>query len=257
MKTVLEDRWQEVTQRIINYPSIHSSAMEIITEYLYSGCLEEDLTCASVFCIVEACRYFIMPELRDYTLTYISNSLTNEWMDADCALWCFEELATSVSFDNQVDWLGKSAPARLAKDLVRKINVGQADALNRLSSKGFNLYIDATSIEGSNEVLDFTVVEYLRLRKVLLWASSKVSYNLAIDFRRYLPDAEILMKKTWKTLKADLASALPVTDPMMRQRIIRKISKLTDPFTKIRLSKIHPVILSRLISALKLRIVVL
>ena len=75
---LLYNGMKESHENQISFPKIHSSGMEIILEYMYTGSVkEESLTKSNIIEAFHAADYFQLPNLRDFIMKTVKNSLEN------------------------------------------------------------------------------------------------------------------------------------------------------------------------------------
>lgn len=197
LKGMLSNGMAESKMDKIEMPTVTSAAMLAALEFLYTGNIEtHQLIWLSAFDTIRTARYFLMDRLRDYVMNDLIYSVGVD-MDCKFVTWCFTQMADSgISGGKHLLLHPKSA--ELVAKLVSKMPKLDPYLTNSFSLSAFNLYLDATeSVNDTNT----SFKEYLRLRRILLWACTKVSPVIEGTLRRYMPDEKWLRKHTLDALK--------------------------------------------------------
>jgi hypothetical protein len=161
----------------ISFPEITSSVMEIVLEFLYTGCdLENYLTHDNIIEVYHAADYFQMFDLRD-SIIRIVKVILNVNPKQSCAPQLLTRAVAKLSASADCEFMD------LLVESVAKIHLESIES-DRFSFKALECLLSHTQ---DNNMIPFATPEYSVFRYSLIRIASQISKDATIILEEYLP----------------------------------------------------------------------
>ncbi|RIA95690.1 concanavalin A-like lectin/glucanase domain-containing protein [Glomus cerebriforme] len=218
----------------ISFPEISSSVMEIVLEFLYTGCdLKDYLTHDNIIELYHAADYFQMFDLRN-SIIKIVDDILNTNLKQSCAPELLTRAITKMSASADCEFID------LLIESVAKINL-ESIGFDRFSLKALLCLLSHTQ---NNKMIPFATPEYTVFRYSLIRVTDQISKDASSILEIYLPP---LSKISGHPIQVDT-----VDDPKFVEIRSEIIQMFTPLFEYIEFWRIDAKILHYIIEPLEI-----
>ncbi|RIA87101.1 BTB/POZ protein [Glomus cerebriforme] len=180
---LLYNGMKESYEKQISFPTINSSLMKIVLEYIYTGSIkEESLTKDNIIEAFYAADYFQLPDLQNFIMKILKITLENDYIE-NYSPELLSKIATMMPLSDDNILLN------LLVETVATIPLNTIE-FNRLSIEAFQYLLSSTH---ENEK-PFVTPEYEVFRYSAILAAKQVSNEAYKTFMERLPTLEQIEK---------------------------------------------------------------